>query len=130
MTTSTENSGADKLPEAALAGFLHLAQLWGLNSEEGSKLLGFEDPSVLDHWCEYPQVSPTPGVLIRISHLVSVHRALTTLIPDPAQVKAWLHHSNGEPRFKGQTPMAMLSSRSLEDLETVHAVLNGRLNVW
>lgn len=130
MTKPTGKAQSETLPEAALEGFLHMVKVWGLGPEEGSRMLGLKDPTVLDAWREHPQVPPTPEVLIRTSHLLSVHRALTTLIPDSAQAKAWLRRPNGEARFKGQTPIAMMSSPSLEDLEAVHAVLNGRLNVW
>lgn len=129
QTKARSESEPEDLHEAAFQGFLHLAELWDLTPEEGGQVLGLGEPSALEAWRAHPQWAPGAEVLIRVGHLLAVHRALTTLIPDQ-QVRAWLRRPNGEPHFQGRSPLSMLSSSHLQDLEAVHRVLNGRLNVW
>ena len=130
QTKPGPESDPEGLHEAALHGFLWLAELWNLAPEERVRVLGLGDPSALEAWCAHPKEIPGPEVLIRVSHLFAIHRALTTLIPDQAQVRGWLRRPNGESRFQGRSPLSMLSSSHIQDLEMVHAILNGRLNVW
>lgn len=69
-------------------------------------------------------------VLVRISHLVGIWKALETSVPDHAQAVAWVKKPNGNPLLNGRPPLSHMLEKGLGSIEAIHGLLNARMNVW
>lgn len=89
----------DRLKRVGLSTFLRIANAWGLNEQEGLKLLS------LDH---LPAASDiTTDQLERISHALGIYKALHTLL-EKGPADAWIQKPNQAPLFEGRTALDLL----------------------
>lgn len=89
----------DRLKRVGLSTFLRIANAWGLNEQEGLKLLS------LDH---LPAASDiTTDQLERISHALGIYKALHTLL-EKSSADAWIQKPNQAPLFEGRTALDLL----------------------
>jgi uncharacterized protein (DUF2384 family) len=106
----------DSASPGPLAAFFALADVWKLSTDQQIALLGSPARSTFFKW------KKEGGILsvdreVRVSHLLSIFKALQVLFPDPARADAWM----GRPQrfFGGRSAFDVMLSGKLEDIERV-----------
>lgn len=103
-------SVADRPAPSYLDVFFSLAESWNLSSEQQIVLLGSPSRSTYFKW-KKDGGSLSADTEERISHLVSIFKALEILFPDPDRATLWLRREN----------------RFFEDRAALDVMLGGRL---
>lgn len=86
--------------------FLHnLMARWGCSPDQQLQLLGCADSAELERWqaCGLPH-----DALLRISHLMAIHRALRTIFGDNPAAYGWISRPNEAPLFAGRAALELL----------------------
>ena len=112
---------------AARRAFLNIADVWSLSDREQIDLLALDDVAVLEQFRQ-PSDEALPGdVLLRISYVLGIYRALRILLP-PDAADATVRRSNKNVLFGGKSALAMMTTRDLADLAKVQAYLDAQTN--
>src|SRR6267154_523344 len=90
---NNQQSPARSTGNSALDTFFKIAELWSLTVDQQITLLGAPARSTFYKW------KKEGGLLSadteeRISHLVSIFKALQIVVPDAKAADTWLHRSN------------------------------------
>lgn len=86
----------------ALTFFHNLMARWGCTPDQQLQLLGCAE---LERW----QAQGLPhDVLLRISHLMGIHRALRTIFGESPAAYTWVSRPNDAPPFDGRAAMELL----------------------
>lgn len=117
-----------KLNEASLQIFFNLSKEWELSEEQEISILGFNTKDVFYTW----KASHNPNdlndeVLLRISYLMSIYKALQQLITDSESTHEWIRKPNNAPLFSGQSAISIMTSGEISDLVSVHHYLSAQL---
>lgn len=119
-----------ELGEAALTGFFHIAESWGLSTAEQMVLLGDPPRSTFFAWKKAPKTALSKDTLERISYILGIWKALRILIPDDRQALAWVKKPNLNLMFDGQAPLTHMLQGRILDLADVRRLLDARRGVW
>lgn len=103
-------SAADRPAPSYLDVFFALAESWRLSAEQQIVLLGSPSRSTYFKW-KKDGGSVSADTEERISHLLSIFKALEILFPDPDRATLWLRREN----------------RFFEDRAALDVMLGGRL---
>lgn len=117
-----------ELSEPALRTFFRLAEEWSLSTDEQTSLLGIPDQATLARWRQGAIDRVDDGVLVRISLLLGIYRALHTVFNDRNQANGWLGRIHVDGQFQGTSALAHMLKEGLPGLQLVHAQLNALLN--
>lgn len=128
-TPLPEATPAD-LSEAALEGFFHIAERWGLSTREQTALLGQPPRSTFFAWKKGERTVLSQDTLERISYVLGIWKALRILIPDEPQALAWVRRPNDNPLFEGAPPLQKMTQGRILDLADVRRLLDARRGVW
>ena len=94
--------------DVAITFFHNLMDRWGCTPDQQLRLLGSGDRTEL---CE-PERGQARGLphdaLLRISHLMGIHRALRTIFSDNPAAYAWVSRPNDAPLFAGRSALDLL----------------------
>ncbi len=88
---------------------------WGCNQVQKSTILNISNGSLK---CSHT-LGVTPELLLRISHILNIHSGLRTLFIEPKNVYGFINMVNDNPPFNGKTPLDLIVSGSLEEMEQV-----------
>jgi hypothetical protein len=89
----------------ALKFFRNLMRLWSCTNEQQIRILGSADQVQFDNW----QTAGLPhDVLLRISHLMAIHRALRTIFGGNPAAYGWISRQNQAPPFGGRAALELL----------------------
>jgi hypothetical protein len=122
----SDPSTRERLSPAGIKAFLRIAQRWGVRDQDARKLLGGissgsfyalkKGPSrrVLDQ-----------DMLTRISLLVGIFKALNILYSERLS-DAWMTLPNGNPMFRGSTPLEYILRLGLPGMIEVRQMLDAR----
>lgn len=89
----------------ALKFFRNLMRLWSCTNEQQIRILGSANQAQLDHW----QAAGLPhDALLRISHLMGIHRALRTIFGESPAAYGWISRPNQAPPFDGRAALELL----------------------
>src|SRR5579863_4480705 len=80
-------------PRDALAAYFAIAELWSLTTEQQIILLGAPARSTFFKWKKEGGLL-SADTRERISHIVSIYKALQILFSDPKAADQWLHRRN------------------------------------
>jgi hypothetical protein len=115
----------------ALRTFFNIADQWSLTDCEAARVLGLHDIATLVAWKETARggsrVSLPPGAIERISHVLSIYRALQTLVPGPGRAARWLRAQNKASLFAGGPALKRITSGNINDLLAVRQYLDAQL---
>ncbi len=103
-------SVADRPAPSYLDVFFSLAESWSLSADQQITLLGSPSRSTYFKW-KKDGGSVSADTEERISHLISIFKALEILFPDPDRATLWLRRDN----------------RFFEDRSALDVMLGGRL---
>jgi hypothetical protein len=117
-----------RLSAPGLRAFLAIADLWGLGEEQRRILLGLPSRSTYHGWAravrEHREINLDLDVLLRISAVLGIHKALQILHLTEAAGIAWLQAPNDAPVFGGRPPIAVMMAGSQDALLTVRRHLD------
>lgn len=113
----------EKLAGPALRTFFRLAQEWSLSEQEQAILLGDPGAAALALWRRDDVDLVSTEVLMRISLLLGIYRALHTLFRDQSQANAWMGRTHVAGQFKGASALAHMLREGLPGIRRVHSYL-------
>jgi hypothetical protein len=118
-----------KVSGPGLRSFLAIADLWGLSEEQRRILLGLPSRSTFHNWAravrEHREITLDLDVLMRISAVLGIHKALQILHREEAAGANWLRGPHDAPVFGGQPPLSVMLAGSQDALLTVRRYLDG-----
>ena len=115
------------LESVALRVFFQISERWGLDEDQQRVLLGCADPAAFQQWKQGRFTDVAPEILVRVSHVLGIYKALHTIFSDETQANAWLHRKNDAPLFRGETALTVLLDGQGEGLEHVRGYLEAQL---
>jgi uncharacterized protein (DUF2384 family) len=120
---NTQQIPATGSGNATLETFFKLADLWGLTIEQQITLLGSPARSTFYKW------KKEGGLLSadteeRISHLVSIFKALQIVVPDAKAADTWLHRPSKY--FGGRPALNVMLDGKLTDIFAVRTYLDAQ----
>ncbi|WP_316410629.1 antitoxin Xre/MbcA/ParS toxin-binding domain-containing protein [Mesoterricola sediminis] len=100
-----------RLAAPALRIFHHVADAWQLNADQRRGLLGADSILGIEQ-------------IERVSLILGIYRNLHTVLP--ASADGWVHRPNSNPRFDGQSALALMISNGLDGIWLVR----NHLEAW
>jgi uncharacterized protein (DUF2384 family) len=109
--------------QSALALFFVLAEKWSLTTDQQIRLLGSPARSTFFKWKKEGGLI-SEDTLERISHLLSIYKALHILFPDPDRADAWLRRPNKY--FEDHSALDMMLGGKLSDIYRVRLYVDAQ----
>jgi hypothetical protein len=110
----------------ALRAFFKIAGDWELNVTEQRALLGWPASSTF-HKYKAGHIGTLPyDMLMRISAIVGIYKALHILYPDPKLADRWIGLPNSNPLFGGNPALDLMTEGGLDGLLQVRRLLDAR----
>jgi len=106
-----------------LEAFFKIAELWSLTSDQQIILLGSPSRSTFFKWKKEGGALST-DTEERISHLVSIFKALQILIPNSQSADGWLNKPNKY--WDGRSALEVMLDGKLTDIYSVRAYLDAQ----
>jgi uncharacterized protein (DUF2384 family) len=107
----------------ALTLFFALAEEWSLTTDQQMRLLGSPARSTFFKWKKEGGLI-SGDTMERISHLLSIYKALQILFHDPNQANAWLHRPNSY--FDDYSALDVMLGGKLSDIYRVRAYVDAQ----
>jgi len=114
--------GTSGIP-AELEAFFAIADRWKLSTDEQIRLLGSPGRSTFFKWKKEGGALPT-DTLERISHLLSVWKALRILFTVDERAEQWVRRSNDF--FDGETALDVMLEGGVADIYRVRLYLDAQ----
>ena len=121
--TNSQQSPASVTGNPALETFFKVAELWSLSIEQQITLLGSPARSTFYKWKKEGGLLST-DTEERISHLVSIFKALQIVVPDAKAADTWLHRPNKY--FGGRSALSVMLDGKLTDIFAVRTYLDAQ----
>jgi Protein of unknown function (DUF2384) len=115
-------------PVAALRGFFHIADAWGVTAEEARIILGAPAERTYYAWRAGNAVRVPADTLRRIGYVAGIYKALQILYSDPHLADGWVKRPNRT--LGGQTPLQRLCAGDVTDLAEVRNHLDAARAPW
>ncbi len=121
--SNTQPSPTAGTGNSALGTFFKIADLWSLSIEQQIALLGSPARSTFYKWKKEGGLLST-DTEERISHLVSIFKALQIVVPEPKAADAWIHRANRY--FGGRSALNVMLDGKLTDIYAVRVYLDAQ----
>ncbi len=115
-------------PVAALRGFFHIADAWGISAEEARIILGAPAERTYYAWRAGKAVRVPPDTLRRIGYVAGIFKALQILYSDAGLADGWIKRPNRA--LGGQTPLQRMCAGDVTDLAAVRGYLDAARAPW
>ncbi len=126
--TSIVGKDRKNLSGAALRSFVNIAEIWQLAEKERLIVLGQPARSTYYSWIEKASkkddITLPLDVLLRISAMLGIYKALRIIFHDREQSVKWLLSSNKGSSFAGQSPKEIMLSGTPDGLMLVRRFLD------
>lgn len=123
LDPSPRREPAAQARQGALGVFFEIAEEWGLTAEQQMTLLGSPARSTFFKWKK--ERNPVSGdVLERISHIVSIYKALNILFHEPDRVSRWLLSPNKY--FDNRSALDVMLDGNVTDIYRVRAYVDAQ----
>lgn len=109
--------------QSALALFFALAEKWSLTTDQQIRLLGSPARSTFFKWKKEGGLI-SEDTFERISHLLSIYKALQILFPDRDRADAWLRRPNKY--FEDHSALDMMLGGKLSDIYRVRLYVDAQ----
>ncbi|MBV5268842.1 MAG: DUF2384 domain-containing protein [Afipia sp.] len=117
-----------RLSAPGLRTFLKIADLWSLSQQQRRLILGYPSRSTYVRWRtkaqQEKQLTLNVDVLMRVSAMLGIYRALRVLCADEVQATEWLRTPHNAIVFGGLPPLDLITSGTQDGLLTVLRFLN------
>jgi hypothetical protein len=104
-----------------------LPERWRLSLAERLNLLGLNDDEAVDRVRAMPLEDVPIGVIERIATLLSIARAITSLLPRAAAADGWVRKPNKAPSFSGRSALEVMLSDGIPGMHLVRSYLLAEL---
>jgi hypothetical protein len=125
---SIETEIQARLSGPGLRVFQRIANMWELSEAQCVAALGHPDPATYQSWiseaAEHAAVDVTFDTLSRISAIVGIYKALSTLFSDNAHALQWLTSPHQGTEFAGATPLSFIVEGGPNGMMTVRYYLD------
>jgi Protein of unknown function (DUF2384) len=119
-----------RLSGPGMRTFFNIAAAWGLQVNDQRGLLGWPAASTY-HKYKSGRVGTLPyDMLVRISLIVGIYKALHILYPQPELADQWVRLRNANPLFGGNTPLEVMIDGGIDGLYQVRRLLDARRGGW
>ena len=115
----------ERLSGPALRAFFNIMARWNVRDEDVRALLGGVTNGPFYEMKRNPDRVLDADRLTRISYLIGIFKALQ-ILHEPALADEWVHLSNQNRIFSGQTPLAFMIRGGLPAIQTVRRLLDAR----
>lgn len=117
-----------RVATAALQGFFNITESWGLTAKQQRILLGTPAKSTFFKWKSTKTARRLDlNTLERISYILSIYKALITLLPTKRAALEWVKKTNDAPLFRGQSALSRMLVGRVQDLYVVREYLDKEL---
>lgn len=116
-----EGDGRSALP--AMETFTAIAEAWSIGNDDQIKLLGSPGRSTFFKWKKEGGALPRDAVE-RISHLVSIYKALQILVPNEDAADKWVQQPNKY--FSGRSALDVMLGGDVVDIYRVRQYLDAQ----
>lgn len=116
-----------ELAGSGLRTFFRISEKWQMSPEQQGSLLGCEDRRTLDSWRRGDCAGVPHDVLIRISYVLGIYKALHTIFPNERQADGWIMRPNSAPLFAGRPAMDLVTEKGIDGLDAVRKYLEAQL---
>ncbi|MEC9312609.1 MAG: MbcA/ParS/Xre antitoxin family protein [Pseudomonadota bacterium] len=106
-----------------MEAFSNLSDAWGLSTEEQITLLGSPGRSTFFKWKKSGGNLPN-DTFERISHLLSIYKALQILFTDPNAADEWVKKENSF--FEGESALQVMLNGQVADIYRVREYVNAQ----
>jgi uncharacterized protein (DUF2384 family) len=120
---NTQREPAPAIGNAVLDTFFKIADLWSLTIDQQITLLGSPARSTFYKWKKDGGLLST-DTEERISHLVSIFKALQIVVPDAKAADTWLHRPNKY--FGGRSALSVMLDGKVTDIYAVRTYLDAQ----
>jgi uncharacterized protein (DUF2384 family) len=120
---NTQQSPATSTGNLALDAFFKIAELWSLTIDQQITLLGSPARSTFYKWKKEGGLLST-DTEERISHLVSIFKALQIVVSDANAADTWIHRPNRY--FSGRSALSVMLDGKLTDIYAVRTYLDAQ----
>ena len=115
-----------RMSAPAMRAFLNIAKVWALGVDEQRALLGWPAASTY-HKYKAGHVGALPyDMLIRISLVLGIYKALHILYPDDALADRWVKLPNSNALFGGRPALALMVDGGIDGLTQTRRLLDAR----
>lgn len=112
----------------ALKVFFNIASLWKLSRKEAMSLLGISHPSIFYRWRKSPDTCLLRrDSLERISHIISIYKALQVLLPNTDSSDNWIRKPNKAAIFVSCSALDRMLAGNVSDLFFVSRYLETQI---
>jgi hypothetical protein len=115
-------------PAAALRGFFHIADAWGITGRDARIILGAPAERTYYEWRAGNAVRVPQDTLRRIGYVAGIYKALQILYSDPHLADGWIKQPNQA--LGGQTPLRRMCGGDVTDLAAVRSYLDVARAPW
>jgi len=115
-------------PVAALAGFFHIMDAWGVGAEDARILLGDPAERTYYAWRAGSAVRVPADTMRRIGYVAGIYKALQILYSDAQLADTWVKRPNRA--FGEQTPLERMRGGDVTDLAAVRSYLDAARAPW
>lgn len=122
---TTIATGAACLAGPAIRAFVQVAKQWSLTELEQSAILGQPMEMALAS-LHAERGNLHPEILVRVSYVLGIYRALHTIFPSRLQADVWIRRSSTAEVFQGASALQLMCSGRIEDLSLVREYLSSQ----
>jgi len=115
----------ERLSASALRGFFNLVNVWNVRDEDARALLGGVSNGPYYSWKKQPDRLLDADVLLRISYLVGIFKALHILYGEKL-ADEWVKLPNTNRIFGGRAPLEYMMRGGLPAMQIVRRLLDAR----
>ncbi len=115
-----------RLSEPALRSFFNISSAWNLTVSEQRGLLGWPASSTFHKYKAGSPGTIAYDMLIRISLVLGIYKALHILYPDPQLADSWPKLPNSNPLFGGRPALSLMTEAGIDGLLQVRRLLDAR----
>ncbi len=120
------NGGERMMIEQEMAGpglrtFFRICEKWRVPPEQQLLILGCRNGPNLDAWQRGDYAEVSEDVLIRISYVLGIYKALHTIFPNERSADGWVTAPNSAPRFAGRPAIDVMMEGGVEGLASVRS---------
>ncbi|NRC57176.1 DUF2384 domain-containing protein [Mesorhizobium sediminum] len=114
-------AGQTRIP-VELQAFFRMAERWNLSTDQQITLLGSPPRSTFFKWKKREE--PSPDTVERLSHLLSIWKALQILFTSDQASDAWMHAPNDF--FNGDSALDVMLGGKVIDIYAVRRYLDAQ----
>ena len=111
-----------------LRTFFRICEKWRLSPELQVSILGCRDGTTLDALQRGDYAEVSDDVLIRISYVLGIYKALHTIFPDARNADGWVTVPNYAPLFAGRSAADLMVEGGVKGLASVRSYLDAQVN--